>query len=108
MSKVEAGAAEELERWVTGGVTSEELERARAGYLQQQQVARSNDATLTGMLARHLYEGRTMKYVEELEQQIRQLTPETVAAAVRKHIDPARLSVVVAGDFESKAAAAAK
>ena len=44
MPKVETGAAEELERWVTGGVTSEELERARAGYLQQQQVARSNDA----------------------------------------------------------------
>ena len=108
MPKVETGAAEELERWVTGGVTSEELERARAGYLQQQQVARSNDAMLTGLLARQLYEGRTMKYVEELEEHIRQLTPETVAAAVRKHIDPARLSAVAAGDFESKAAAAAK
>jgi zinc protease len=108
MPKVETGAAEELERWVTGGVTSEELERARAGYLQQQQVARSNDATLTGMLNRQLYEGRTMKYVAELEEHIRQLTPETVAAAVRKHIDPARLSAVAAGDFESKPAAAAK
>ena len=108
MPKVETGAAEELERWVTGGVTSEELERARAGFLQQQQVARSNDAMLTGLLARHLYEGRTMKYVEELEEHIRQLTPEAVAAAVRKHIDPARLSAVAAGDFESKAAAAAR
>ena len=63
---------------------------------------------LTGLLARQLYEGRTMKYVEELEDHIRQLTPEVVAAAVRKHIDPARLSAVAAGDFESKAAAAAK
>ena len=49
-----------------------------------------------------------MKYEEELEERIRQLTPETVAAAVRKHIDPARLSTVAAGDFESKTAAAAK
>ncbi len=108
MPKVETGVAEELARWVAGGVTSEELERARAGYLQQQQVARSNDAMLTGMLARQLYEGRTMKYEEDLEQRIQQLTPETVAAAVRKHIDPAQLTEVAAGDFETKAAPAAK
>jgi zinc protease len=106
LAKVETGATEELTRWVQGGVTSEELERARTGYLQGQQVARSNDAMLSGLLARQLYEGRTMKYEQDLEEQIQQLTPERVWAAVRKHIDPTRLSSVAAGDLEAKDPAA--
>ena len=110
MPKVETGAKEELERWVSGGVTAEELERAKSDYLQQPQVARSNDAALTGELAQQLYDGRTMKYEAELEEHIRQLTVEAVARAIRKHIDPARLSSVAAGDFNAKdpAAPAAK
>jgi zinc protease len=102
MSKVETGAAEELKRWVDGGVTAEELDRARSGYLQQRQVSRSNESTLTRMLAQHLHEGRTFGYEEELESRIRQLTAESVSSAIRKHIDPARLSTVTAGDLESK------
>jgi zinc protease len=54
------------------------------------------------MLASHLFEGRNMKYEEDLEEKVRQLTPEVVSAAVRKHINPARLSTVAAGDFDSK------
>jgi zinc protease len=108
MPKVEAGATEELARWVRDGVSSEEIERAKSGYLLQQQVSRSNDAMLTSLLARHLHEGRTMKFVADLEDDIRRLTRETVAVAVRKHIDPARLSSVAAGDLESKGSTGAK
>jgi zinc protease len=106
MPKVETGVAEELARWVRDGVTAEELDRAKAGFLQQRQVARASDRALVSMLAQQLFEGRTMKYEEELEERIRQLTPETVAAAVRKHVDPARLCSVAAGDLESKRSAA--
>jgi zinc protease len=101
MPKVETGVAEELARWVKDGVTTEELEQARSGFLQQQKIARSSERALAGMLAQQLYEGRTMKYEEELEERVRQLTPESIAAAVRKHIDPARLCSVAAGDLES-------
>jgi zinc protease len=106
LAKVETGVTEELARWVQGGVTSEELERARTGYLQGQQVSRSNDVMLAGMISRQLYEGRTMKYEQDLEEQIQRVTPETVSAAVKKHIDPARLSSVAAGDLEAKDPAA--
>mgnify|MGYP002382582650 FL=1 len=37
------------------------------------------------------------------EQRVLALTPDAVRAALRKHLDPARLTVVKAGDF-SKAA----
>jgi len=42
-----------------------------------------------------------MKWDEQLEQKIQALTPEQVSAAFRKHIDPAALSIVKAGDFKA-------
>ena len=45
--------------------------------------------------------GRTMKWDAQLEAKIQALTPEQINAAFRKHIDPAALSIVKAGDFKA-------
>ena len=74
--------------------------RAKTGYLQQQQNQRTNDMAITATLAENLFVGRTMQFQADLEQKIKDLTPEAVNAALRKHIDPKRLSVVTAGDFK--------
>ena len=81
---------------------TDELEKAKTGYLQQQQVMRTMDAMLAASLAENLYLGRTMQFQADLEQKIKTLTPEAVDAALRKHLDPKRLSVVTAGDFAKK------
>ena len=100
--KVVAGVDEEVQRLLRDGVTPQELDKAKTGYLQQLQVARSSDAMLASSIAENLYIGRTMKFQAELEQKIKELTPEAVNAAMRKYIDPKRLSVVTAGDFKKK------
>ncbi len=41
-----------------------------------------------------------MQFQADLEQKIKHLTREAVNAALRKYIDPKRLSVVTAGDFK--------
>ena len=43
VAKVVAGVDEELARILRDGVTTAELERAKDGYLQQQEVMRTND-----------------------------------------------------------------
>jgi len=43
----------------------------------------------------------------DLEQKIAALTPEAVKSTLNRHIDPKKLVVVSAGDFESKPAEAA-
>ena len=58
--------------------------------------------TLGALLAEDLYVGRTMQFQADLEQKIRELTPEAVNAALRKYIDPKRFTVVTAGDFKKK------
>jgi zinc protease len=42
-----------------------------------------------------------MKWDEQLEQKIRALTAEQINTAFRKHIDPAALSIVKAGDWKA-------
>jgi zinc protease len=100
--KVVAGVEEELERLVREGVTKAELDRAKTGYLQQQSVMRTNDSMLANLITNNLFIGRTMSFQADLEQKIKALTPEVVNAALRKHLDPKRLSTITAGDFNKK------
>jgi zinc protease len=102
IEKVETAIQEEFEGLVADGVNQEELDRAKQGYLQFQKVRRTSDMGLTGMLSELSHQGRTMKFTADLEEKVNELTPEQVAAAVRKHLHPQDLVIVRAGDFEAK------
>ena len=105
LSKLEICVQEELDRLLREGVTSDELDKARQGYLQGLKVGRSSDPALAGTLGSLRHLDRTMAWDAELEKNIAALTPDQVNAALRKHIDPKRLVIVAAGDFEAKPAA---
>ena len=106
MEKVNAAINEELTKLLADGVTASEFARAKQGYLQQQQVSRTNDGVLTAMFTQNLEVDRTMAFYSELEKRINALAPEHVLEAWRKYIDPKKLVIVDAGDFASKEAAA--
>jgi len=76
--------------------------------LQAQKVARTSDGVLAGMLTNLRHLGRTMAFEAEVEKKIRGLTPEQVNAALRKYVDPKKLVVVSAGDFQTKPGVQAK
>ncbi|MFM7919987.1 MAG: M16 family metallopeptidase, partial [Planctomycetaceae bacterium] len=97
--KVDTAIREELARLLRDGITEAELLAAKSGYLQEQQVQRSNESALAGMLEVYAFVGRDMLFAERADQQIRDLTVEQVNAALRKHIKPERLYVVMAGDI---------
>ncbi len=102
IGRVEKCAREELARILKDGVTQIELDQARQGYLQSVKVGRSSDTAIMGQLGSLRNLGRTMAWQTEQEKRILALTPESVLTALRKHLDPAKLVVVTAGDFESK------
>jgi zinc protease len=105
-AKLEVVVREEIERARKDGFTPEEVAAAKSGWLQGQQVSRSQDGELAGLLARHLFNGRTVAWNAELEKKVSALTPEQAGAAARKWLDPAKLSVVRAGDFANAKAGA--
>ena len=82
------------------------MDQGKQGYLQAQKVGRSSDTALVGILANLSHVGRTMAFQAELEKKIQALTPEQIVAALGKHIDPKKLVIVTAGDFETKTTSA--
>jgi zinc protease len=106
--RVETALREELERALSDGYTAEEVEAGKKDLLNGRKLARAQDAALAGRLLSYLVLDRTFAWDVTLEQRIRSLTADEVRAAMRRHLDPGRLSVVKAGDFarRSKNAAA--
>jgi zinc protease len=97
--RVETAARDELDRLLRDGVTPEELDKAKAGYLQSRKVGRADDQALAGLLSRLSSLDRTALFEGELDRKIDALTPAQVNDALRKYIDPNKLIIVTGGDF---------
>jgi zinc protease len=108
-AKLEAAFQEEIARVLKDGFEAKEIQEARAGWLQSRQVSRAQDAALARTLATDLYLDRTLAYDADLEKKVSALTGEQILAALKKHIDLAKMSMFKAGDFaKAKAAPAGK
>ena len=106
LKKLEAAIRQELARALEDGFTADEVAGAKSGMLQQRLQNRAQDGVLASGWAMYLYLGRSFEWSRDFEGKLKALTPAQVNAAFRKAIDPARLSVVTAGD-QAKAAALA-
>jgi zinc protease len=96
---LEAAFIEELEKVLAEGFTQEELTTAAQGYLEGQQMGRAQDPSLAGQIAGNLYFGRTFAFTAEFERKIGEITLEEVNAAIRRHLDMSKITIVKAGDF---------
>jgi zinc protease len=101
-TRLEKAVSEEVNRWIQEGITEEELKQAQQGFLQGQQLQRSNDRVLTGLIGNTLFADRTLEYYADLEKSIGRLYPEAVNETIRKRIDANKLIQVFAGDVGAK------
>jgi zinc protease len=98
-AKVVAAFHEVTAKAVADGFTPEEVTKGKAGYLQQRQLGRADDGSLAGQLVEQLFLGRTMEWDAKFEQAVEALTPAQVGAGFRSFVDPAKMTVITAGDF---------
>jgi zinc protease len=98
--KVEASVQDELKQVLEEGFTAEEVESAKKSWAQLREVSRANDPELVGRINGYQYLNRTMAFDAEIEKKVMALTPAQIQAAMKKHIDPQKLSIVRAGDFQ--------
>lgn len=96
---LEADFKEEVARALKDGFTAEEVAAAKSGYLQSRTVQRAQDNSLAGRLANYLFLNRTMAWDADFEQKLAALTPEQIVEAMRRHIDPTKITIIKAGDF---------
>jgi zinc protease len=98
-ARVERAIREELARAVRDGFGAAEVRGGAKALIEARRLARRSDRALAGQLAEHSYRQRRFDWDARLEARLAALTPKQVDAALRRHIDPARLSVMSAGDF---------
>ncbi len=98
--RVEKAIRQEIERALAQGFTHEEVEAAKMGLLQARRLERAQDRSLATRLSYYLFWGRTFDWDVELEERIAALTPAETRDALHRHLDPSKLSVANAGNFQ--------
>jgi zinc protease len=106
VARLEKAFEEELARVLQDGFSAEEVQQAKSGYLQSRQVSRAQDGVLARTLTQYLDLSRTLEWDASFEKKIAALSPDQIRTAMKKYIDPSRLTIVKAGDFAKAAAAA--
>jgi zinc protease len=104
--KLEKAFLEEINKVRTEGFTEDELKAAKTGWLQSRSVSRAQDRELSGRLNNYLYIDRTLQFDADFEKKVDALTVADINAAVKKYIDPTKMTLIKAGDFDKKAGAA--
>ncbi|NDP60520.1 MAG: insulinase family protein, partial [Oxalobacteraceae bacterium] len=107
LARVDTAVRAELARALKDGFSDAEVARAKSGLLQQRVQTRAQDGSVAAGWTTYLFLGRTFEWSKQFEAHISALTTAQVNAAFRKAIDPAQLTVVMAGD-QAKIKAAAK
>jgi len=99
-ARVESAIREELARALAQGFSDAEVDAAKKSFLEARLLARSRDSGIAGRLANYLFLGRTFAWDIDFEKRIAALTAAQVRDALRRHLDPKKLSVLKAGDFK--------
>ena len=98
-ARFEQAIGEELERMLKEGLTDKEIDDARNGLLQERVLNRSSDGTVASVWAGYLELGRSFtSFSQAFDERIKSLSAAEVNAALRRHLDPAKMTVVIAGD----------
>lgn len=99
--KVESSFKDELAKTVAGGFTEKEVAEAKKAIRDERMVGRAQDQSLVRLIATREDYGRTLQWDEQMDAKLEALTVDQVNAAFRKHLDPAAISIVKAGDFKA-------
>ncbi len=103
LAKLQQAFNEEIARVLAEDFTKEEINLAKSGWLQSRSVARAQDNELVGNLAHFLFIGRTLAWDAEFEKKVMALDGAQIRAALKRHLDPSKFTIVKAGDFAGAA-----
>ncbi|SFD56313.1 zinc protease [Massilia yuzhufengensis] len=107
LRKLDAAVRAELARATKDGFTAAELAAAKSGLMQQRLQNRADDGVLASGWTGFLYRDRTYEWSAAFDRKLAAVSLAQLNTAFRKAIDPAKLSVVMAGD-QAKAKEGAK
>ena len=100
VDRLQVAFREELDRLLRDGITQDELDAARTGWLGARDQSLANDDELVSTLtARRAYNRTFTGYDQALADRVTKLTVADVNAALHRILDPKQMVLVRAGDF---------
>jgi len=103
-----ASTRRQLDAWHAEGVTDAELARAKSELAGTYQVGLATSAGMAGTILAMLNRGMPLEFVNEYPARVKAITRAEVNGAIRKHLDPATMTLVKAGTVGTAGAPAAK
>ena len=100
VERLEAAFKEEVDKILKEGITADELASAKKFIAQNGLLGRSNDKQLSAKLNNYQYLKRDLKFDASYEDAVSKLTVDDVNKALRTNINPAKISLFKAGDFD--------
>jgi zinc protease len=92
-----AATRRECDRWFESGVTAAELDRQKGNFIGGFNVGLGTSGGLAAILLKLAQAGLELGWLESYSTRIRSLGRGEVNAAIRRHLDPANLTLVCAG-----------
>ena len=100
IDRLQVAFREELDRVLRDGITQDELDAARKGWIGARDQELANDDELVSTLTlRRAYDRTFTRYDQALTDRVKQLTVADVNAALKRLIDTKQIVIVRAGDF---------
>jgi zinc protease len=87
----------ELTRFITQGVTLEELADSQANFIGRLPLSLESNGGVANVLLNIERYNLGMDYYRQYADMVRRVTPQAVLEAARKYIDPERLGIAIAG-----------
>lgn len=98
LAQAEASLRDLLAQAVRDGITQEELDEAKRGFMDYRAVNRSKDYIIAMSWNKLLDDGKDWSFSAAIEKQVMDLTVEEVNAAIRRIAVPEKMTFVLAGD----------
>ncbi len=98
LAKAKASILEEINKIATGKVAADELARAKASWIKDQDTRLSDDGYVVDLLRDQAYLGRTTAEDKALRARLQAVTPADLERVAKQHLQPSRLVIVDAGD----------
>lgn len=95
----------ELDKWWSGGVTAQELSARKQGIIGDYLVGLSTTGGLADTILANVQRGYDVSWLDEYSQAVNAVTLAQVNAAIKAHLDPAKMVLVEAGSVGPAAGA---
>jgi len=92
-----ASTRRQLEAWHADGITDAELTREKTQFAGNYQVGLATSGGMAGTILVMLNRGMPLEFVDEYPARVKAITRDQVNIAIRKHLDPATMTLVKAG-----------